>query len=85
MAVGGIAISVVLLWRREARRTPGGKLSEGPRPMAAFVFLFSLTFCLGLLKIKFYAWRYTTPGSWALVSLLLASFAAYQAWSTHKT
>ncbi|HEV3510565.1 MAG TPA: hypothetical protein VGS05_02605 [Candidatus Sulfotelmatobacter sp.] len=81
---GGVAISVILLWLREAKRQPDRKLTERPRPIGAFAFIFSLSFFLGLLKIKFLAWRYTTPSSWALMSLLLASFAAYREWSKQK-
>lgn len=78
---GGILTSVVLLWLLEARREPNRRLPNRPRPIAAFLFLFSLSFFGGLLKIRFHAWTHTSPSSWALMSLPVALFAAYREWS----
>jgi hypothetical protein len=75
---GGIVIGVLLLLWDEKRKTRLKPSSQHLRPIAVFVFIFSLSFFMGLLKIKFHAWRHTTPSSWALISLLLASFAAYR-------
>src|SRR5438045_1586901 len=75
---GGVAICVLLLLWDEKRKTRSKPSSQPPRPIAAFVLIFSFSFFMGLLKIRFHAWRHTTPSWWALISLLLASFAAYR-------
>jgi hypothetical protein len=77
---GGILICAFLyLWLLDAKTKKHLKPSSGkPHPIVAFVFIFSLSFFIGLLKIRFHAWTHTTPSSWALISLVLASFAAYR-------
>jgi hypothetical protein len=84
---GGVLICGAFLYLRllEANRKARLKRSSGPpRPIVAFVVIFSFSFLMGLVKIRFHAWRHTTLSSWALISLLLASFAAYRESSRRK-
>src|SRR5258707_12642681 len=51
-------------------------LPERPRPITAFLFVFSLSFLVGLLQFKFLGYH-TPPSVCALFSLAGASLAAY--------